>query len=98
MKAEMIVDNHTATMMQKAISKGLSDCGLGETLFDKEVKFEDGKRMAIQVIASEDSDGFAWTQGVLFDSNGCEIDCTEVMEDFVGEFQIGQYATVVKTA
>jgi hypothetical protein len=68
----------------------LNRCG-GETLFDQEVLFDDGMRVAIQVIESqsdiqEDFAEPAWTQGVLFTPEGQEISCTEVQESLTGVY------------
>jgi rubredoxin len=59
-------------------------------IFDEEVTFPGGMRFAIQVVTTLDpTDGYAaWTQGVLFTENGCEITCTEVGESFLGEYTI----------
>lgn len=66
--------------------------GRGEVLFDREIVFEDGCRMAIQVIASETPNKeAAWTQGILFTPEGREIGCTDVGETFLGEYQVGTY-------
>jgi hypothetical protein len=64
-----------------------ADCGRGEIIFDSEVEFDNGYCMVIQVIASESpEDESCWTQGVLFDENGCELGCTDVGETFLGEY------------
>lgn len=65
------------------------DCGRGEVLFDQEMVFSNGIRMAIQVIASEEpNEESCWTQGVLFDQIGNELGCTNVGETFLGEYCI----------
>jgi hypothetical protein len=74
-----------------------SDCGKGEVLFDEEVQFEDGYRMAIQAIASLDpSNEPIWTQGVLFTPEGTEVGCTDVGEGFWEEYQVGDYTCMVE--
>lgn len=67
--------------------------GNGEVYFDKEVTFDNGMRVAIQLIASEhdfigDFTPPAWTQGVLFTHEGQEIGCTEVCDSMSGEYVI----------
>lgn len=55
--------------------------------FDQEVVFDNGFRMAIQVISSLDpATETCWTQGVLFDAVGNELDCTTVGDSFLGEY------------
>ena len=74
-------------------------CGRGEVLFDEEVQFNDGCRMAIQAIASLDPDDCPiWTQGVLFTKEGLEAGCTEVGDSFYGEYQVGNYTCLVEPA
>jgi len=65
------------------------DCGRDETIFDREVRFDDGCRMAIQVVAPNavETDS-CWTQGVLFDAEGHELGCTEVGESVAGSYEI----------
>lgn len=68
---------------------GLSDVGRDEPLFDEEVVFSNGHRMAIQVIASNEPDEEScWTQGVVFDERGNELGCTDVGESFLGEYHV----------
>jgi len=60
-----------------------------ETIYDEEVVFENGMRVAIQVIPSEsditeDAPPPAWTQGVLFTPEGYEVSCTEVGDKVSG--------------
>jgi hypothetical protein len=40
-----------------------TDCRRDECVFDREVEFDDGRRMAIQVIASSEPAEGCWTQG-----------------------------------
>jgi hypothetical protein len=68
----------------------------GAVLFDDEITFPGGKRMAIQVIASEEPDNdSAWTQGVLFSRDGFELGCTDVGESFLGEYCVMDNAEYV---
>ena len=58
-------------------------------VFDEEVVFDDGMRMAIQVVTTtEPMEEDAWTQGVLFDSVGNECGCTDCGDSFLGEYTI----------
>jgi len=58
-------------------------------VFDTEVQFDNGHRVAIQVIASNEPDKEScWVQGVLFEENGQEIACTDVGESFLGEYNL----------
>ena len=76
-----------------------TDCGSDETVFDREVKFDDGCRMAIQVVAPSDPAESCWTQGVLFDADGTELGFTEPGDTFAGEYVVeaggSVYATLV---
>ena len=65
------VPHRLATRLETYCQQPPLDCGRGEAIFDEEVTFHDGKRMAIQVIASEQPDTEeCWTQGVVFDARG----------------------------
>lgn len=60
-----------------------------QAVFDEEVTFSDGMRMAVQVISPTQPElEPCWTQGVLFDEHGCERGCTEVGERFCGEYSV----------
>jgi len=72
--------------LEQACREPLADCARDEILFDQEVKFVNGNRMAIQVIASGNAEETAWTQGVVFDADGNELGCTDVGESFAGEY------------
>jgi hypothetical protein len=85
-RQDMWVTHRSVKELEKALSKPISDVGRGETLFDKEVVFLNGFRMAIQVIAAETEGETAWTQGVLFDADGNELGYTDVGESFLGEY------------
>jgi len=59
------------------------------TTFDHEVRFENGNRMAVQVVVPNDPDiESCWTQGVMFDNLGNELACTEPGDTFLGEYSI----------
>ena len=60
-RQDMWVTHRSVKELEKALSKPISDVGRGETLFDKEVVFLNGFRMAIQVIAAETEGETAWT-------------------------------------
>lgn len=49
-------------------------------LFDQEVVFDDGMRMAVQVCLAPSEP--CWTQAVLFTPNGEEVGCTDVGDFF----------------
>jgi hypothetical protein len=86
-KATLQVEKAIADQLEEACVNTLSDCARDEPLFDEEVVFENGNRMAIQVIASTEPDKEpAWTQGVVFDKVGNELGCTDVGESFLGEY------------
>jgi hypothetical protein len=58
-----------------------------EVLFDQEVVFADGNRMAVQVVGS--TDAAAWAQGVLYSPAGAELATSEVYDSFLGEYVVG---------
>lgn len=69
-----------------------TDCHKGEVIFDEEVKFEDGMRLAVQAVCSlEASDEPLWTQAVLFTSEGNEVGFTPAMDSFWGVFEVDSY-------
>jgi hypothetical protein len=86
MEATLLVHAELAKQLEKACSEGIDDCGRSEVIFDREVKFLNGNRMAIRVIAPEEKGECAWTEGVLFDPAGNELGCTHPGEDFLGEY------------
>lgn len=51
-----------------------------ELIFDHEITFPDGKRMAIQAHHN------GWSQGVLFAPSGVELGYTDVGEELLGEY------------
>lgn len=84
------VDPAMLSAMDSVCEKGLEDSN-GEVLYDKEVVFKNGMRVAIQLIESESDidEEFpppAWTQGVLFTPEGQELSCTEVRESLSGVY------------
>ena len=74
--------------LERACRVPLNDCARDEILFDEEVVFDNGNRMAVQVIASGNDVESAWTQGVVFDPVGNELGCTDVGESFGGEYYV----------
>ena len=88
-KGILEVEPALADELERFCQEPPGDCGRGETLFDREVRFPNGNRMAIQVIASETPDEEScWTQGVVFDPFGNELGCTDVGESFLGEYHV----------
>jgi len=78
------VDSHTAEQMQQLCDRAHSDVRKEGCEFDEEVTFEDGCRMSIQVCGPNDpSQESCWVQGVLYDADGTELDCTEVNDRFL---------------
>ena len=53
------------------------------------VQFDDGKEMDIKCCGVEYREGesnLAWTEAVLFNENGSEICCTDVSDEYLGEW------------
>lgn len=106
-KAELIVDPKVLANMQKCLDEPTPDSGKGEVIFDREVTFENGIRMAVQVVCSlSPLTESAWSQGVLYDPDGNECGCTDCGESLEGEFYCeivgadpyeGEYYCEVKT-
>lgn len=85
----MTVPNDTIDRLETLCSGPAVGCGRDETVFDMTVGFDDGCRMAIQVVAPSDVESEScWTQGVLFDPDGHEIGCTDVGDTFAGEYRV----------
>ena len=80
--ATMTVDPNLASFLEDCCRRVEGDCE--GTLFDREVKFSNGNRAAVQVIECEGQT--AWCQCVIFDPKGNEISCSDVSECFLGEF------------
>lgn len=83
----LIVDAKQAVQIESIIDGYAANCGRDECVFDREVVFEDGRRMAIQVVTNLDGGG-AWTQGVLFGAEGGELGCTEPGDKLAGEYRV----------
>lgn len=85
----MILPAATIERLEKLCDGPAVDCGRDETIFDREVKFDDGCRMAIQVVAPNavETDS-CWAQGVLFDADGNELGYTDVGECVAGEYRV----------
>lgn len=69
------------------------ECLDEDTTIIHTVKFENGKQMDIKccgVQFHEDDAGnnSAWTEAVLFDESGYELTCSEVEEEYDGEWEI----------
>ena len=97
MEKVMFIESDLAEQVNNLLGNPDSDTGRGEVIFDREVVFSDGNRMAVQVVASnEPSEEPCWSQGVLFDSKGNELGCTDVGESLLGEFIVNDYVTNVK--
>ena len=96
MKRKILVSEDKATELEDLCNEPAADCGRGEVIFDEEVTFDNGNRMVIQVIAPEDPGTEpCWTQGVLFSPEGCELGCTEVQENFLGDYKVDEHVVVV---
>jgi hypothetical protein len=92
-----------AEQLTELLNKPSEGVGKGEVVFDEEVLFPNGRRMAIQVVASLDPlKEPCWSQGVLFSSEGEELGHTDVGESILGEFHCwdgnDEYAVEVKPA
>ena len=88
-EALLILPKDKVDLLEKYCRFPAADCKAGETLFDKELVFSDGNRMAIQVITSlSPIEETAWTQGVLFDPMGNELGCTDVSDSFAGDYYV----------
>lgn len=54
-------------------------------------RFEDGKEMDVKccgVDYEESGYNTGWTEAVLFDENGCELGCTDVEDEFLGDWEL----------
>lgn len=81
------VSENLANQMQEICDKADSSTKKDGTEFDHDVLFENNFNMAIQVIGAGDEEP-GWTQGVLFDTDGNEVGCTEVKDTFLGEYKV----------
>ena len=91
------VDCVLGDQLEEWCEKPPTDVGRSEVLFDEEVVFEDGTRMAIQAICSENPTSEPiWTQGILFCPEGAELGFTDVCGSFYGKFQVDEYVCLVK--
>jgi hypothetical protein len=85
----MILPNDTLEKLEELCRGPATGCGRDETIFDREVTFDDGCRMAIQVVApNEPETESCWTQGVLFSPSGVELGCTEPSDSVGGQYRV----------
>jgi hypothetical protein len=68
----------------------------GSNILDREVTFNDGRRMVLQVISSKDEP--CWSQVVLFEDNGEEIACSEVSDTLINQWELDSYILNVNAA
>ena len=93
-RGEMQLTQEEAERYRQLCSSPDASVGRGEVIFDREHKFTNGLRMAIQVIGSaEPEDEPCWTQGVLYDIDGSELGCTDVGESLLGDFTVEHNGT-----
>lgn len=81
------VSADVADKVQAIVDGPAMDCGRDECVFDREVVFDDGCRMAIQAVVNNDLEG-GWMQGVLFSPEGTELGCTDVGDRLAGEYSV----------
>lgn len=75
-----------------------------DTLHCESIIFNNGYMMDVKICGvdryEEGGCNTAWTEAVLFDPEGREVACTEVCEDFFGEWQIeydgNEYIVTIK--
>jgi hypothetical protein len=85
----MIVPNDALDRLEELCRGPAVGCGRDETIFDREATFDDGCRMAIQVVApNEPETESCWTQGVLFNPAGVELGFTEPGDSVGGEYRV----------
>jgi len=97
----MLVDAILADEMERICREPDATVSKKDVAFDREYRFENGMRMAVQVCPSDNPAGEScWTQGVLFTPDGSEIGCTDVGESFLGEYNVpdgdDEYEVVVE--
>ena len=66
----------------------LHDCcnqGEDDTIVNT-AKFINGMQMDVKCCGSRNDT--SWTEAVLFDKQGCEIACSEVCDEYVGEWEL----------
>lgn len=82
--AQMTVDPNLASFLEDACRRVEGECE--GTLFDREVIFANGNRAAVRVV--EVAGETAWSECVIFSSDGHELSCSDVSECFLGEFAL----------
>lgn len=100
----LYVPREKAHELERFCKEPPGSCGRGETVFDEEITFDNGMRMVIQVVASENpAMESCWTQGVLFNPAGEELAMTSSGDQFLGEYEIvddedDEYVVTVQVA
>ena len=85
----MILPNDTLDQLEELCRGPAVGCDPDETIFDREVVFDDGCRMAIQVVAPNATETEScWTQGVLFSPAGDELGCTQPCDRVCGHYRV----------
>lgn len=81
-----------------------AECFGENEIHSEEISFSDGMRMCIDVCGvqyEEGGDNTAWTQAVLYNTDGAELTFTEPGFDYLGEWTLSyegnNYTVVIET-
>lgn len=95
----LLVTSEEADSYTKACSEAAGAEPKDKAIFDREVTFPNGLRIAIQVVTTENPEKEpCWTQAVAFDQVGNEVGLTDVNDVFLGDYSIeidGEKYTVI---
>lgn len=83
----LVVPDQVADQMERLLREPDADLGRDEPVYDEEVTFANGNRVAIQVIAStEPAKEECWSQAVGFTADGFEFGFSEASDELLGEW------------
>lgn len=92
---ELKITKKLADYINRLLTEGDKDFGEDETITET-VVFDDGHEMDIKVCGvqwEEGEDNTAWTEAVLYESDGAfgwayEVCCSEPSDEFLGEWEM----------
>ena len=86
-----ILDHYEELLLREDIDYQNEGWGKYECVFKRTAKFKDGFEVDLKVCINEPDDHDCWSEAVLFDENGNEVDIGEVQYNLRGEWRLSWY-------
>ena len=101
--ATLKIDKEELDYYEHTMKTAMFNAGDGNLVTMWTVEFDDGHFADLKIVDCSRREGGPWSEVVLFDSNGCEVDCTEVDDSLRGEWWVRDgenenYTVVVEEA